>query len=61
MPRLTQRLPSYRKHKASRQAVMSIDGKDACLGPLGSKASKTEYESFRLGKRQSQLLQTLVK
>ena len=44
MPRLTNSLPKYRKHKASGQAVVTIDGKDYYLGPHGTKASRLEYD-----------------
>lgn len=44
MPRLTKSLPKYRKHKASGQAVVTIDGKDFYLGPHRSKASRLEYD-----------------
>jgi hypothetical protein len=40
MPRLVNRSPSYRKHKASGQAVVTIGGRDVYLGPYGTKASK---------------------
>lgn len=36
--------PKYRKHKATGQAIVTIDGKDFYLGPYGSKASRTEYD-----------------
>ena len=36
--------PSYRKHKVSGQAVVTINGKDHYLGPHGTKASKLEYD-----------------
>jgi hypothetical protein len=44
MPKLNHRLPSYRKHKPSGQAVVTLDGKDHYLGPHGSKASLQEYD-----------------
>jgi integrase len=44
MPRLFNRNPSYRKHKASGQAIVTIDGKDFYLGPWNTKASKAEYD-----------------
>ena len=44
MPRLTLSNPSYRKHKASGQAVVTIDGRDVYLGSHGSKASRAEYD-----------------
>ena len=36
--------PKYRKHKASGQAIVSIDGKDFYLGPHDSPASHIEYD-----------------
>jgi integrase len=44
MPRLVHTNPKYRKHRASGQAVVTIDGKDRYLGPHGSKASRDEYD-----------------
>jgi len=38
------RTPAYRKHKASGQAIVTIDGKDLYLGPFGSQRSKIEYD-----------------
>ncbi|MBA4106832.1 MAG: recombinase XerD [Pirellula sp.] len=37
-------LPSYRRHKASGQAVVTLNGNDHYLGPHGSKASRDEYD-----------------
>jgi integrase len=37
-------LPTYRKHRASGQAVVTLSGADHYLGPHGSKASKAEYD-----------------
>jgi len=39
MPRLVEATPKYRRHKASGQAVVSIQGHDFYLGPWNSKAS----------------------
>ena len=39
-----QRIPSYRHHKPSGQAVVTLRGKDHYLGTWKSKASKTEYD-----------------
>ena len=36
MPRRTNSLPKYRKHRASGQAVVALDGQDFYLGPHGS-------------------------
>lgn len=44
MPRLTASAPKYRRHKASGQAIVSIQGKDHYLGPYGTKGSKVEYD-----------------
>jgi hypothetical protein len=44
MPRLSHRLPSYRKHRASGQAIVTFNGRDFYLGPHGTKASKAEYD-----------------
>ena len=44
MPRLTNRNPSYRLHKPSGQAVLTLNGEDIYLGPYGSKQSRREYD-----------------
>ncbi len=44
MPRLTNRVPKYCRHKASGQAVVTIQGRDHYLGPWKSKASHLEYD-----------------
>jgi integrase len=44
MPRLGNRVPTYRKHKQSGQAILTINGRDHLLGPHGTKASKLEYD-----------------
>jgi integrase len=44
MPRLSQARPKYRKHKASGQAVVTLNGRDHYLGPYGSRASRTLYD-----------------
>jgi len=36
--------PSYRKHKPSGRAVVTVDDRDFYLGPWESKASKLEYD-----------------
>lgn len=41
---LRDRLPKYRKHKASGQAIVTIAGKDHYLGPHGTEVSKMEYD-----------------
>src|SRR4051794_37826336 len=44
MPRLTRSIPSYRKHRASGQAVVTLSGRDFYLGPHGTKVSRNEYD-----------------
>lgn len=44
MPRLKRRVPSYRHHKRSKQAVVTLDGRDFYLGPYDSEASRREYD-----------------
>jgi integrase len=43
MPKLSLSPPSYRHHKPSGRAVVTLNGKDHYLGPWQSDASKTEY------------------
>jgi integrase len=44
MPRLVKQLPSFRLHKASGQAVVTLGGKDIYLGRYDTKASRAEYD-----------------
>lgn len=44
MPKLVHRVPRYRKHRRSGQAVVTINGHDVYLGPHGSRASRLEYD-----------------
>lgn len=44
MPKLNSRVPSYRKHKPSGQAVVTLNGMDHYLGPYGTKASHQQYD-----------------
>lgn len=44
MPKLVRATPKYRHHRATGQAVVTIQGRDFYLGPHGTKASKTEYD-----------------
>src|SRR5688572_28186532 len=44
MPRLTNKLPSYRLHKRSGQAVVSLDRRTVYLGKHGSPESRAEYD-----------------
>jgi integrase len=45
----TRKPPSYRLHKASGQAVVTLHGKDYYLGPHGSLESRTRYERIVSG------------
>ena len=38
------RVPSYRRHKPSGQAVVTLNGRDIYLGPWNTKASRAEYD-----------------
>jgi integrase len=44
MPRLTRKLPSYRLHKPSGKAVVTINGRDHYLGDFGTPESRAEYD-----------------
>lgn len=44
MPKLNHAVPKYRLHKASGQAVVTIQGRVHYLGPWQSKASQLEYD-----------------
>jgi hypothetical protein len=44
MPKLKFSLPSYRRHKFSGQAIVTLNGKDHYLRPWQSDTSKTEYK-----------------
>jgi integrase len=44
MPRLSNAVPKYRKHRESGQAVVTLNGRDIYLGPHGTKASRVEYD-----------------
>ena len=44
MPKVSSNyIPSYRRHKATGQAVVTLAGKDVYLGKHGTKDSKAEY------------------
>ena len=38
------KVPKYRKHRSTGQAVVTIAGRDHYLGPHGTKASRVEYD-----------------
>ncbi|MCX5658225.1 MAG: site-specific integrase [Planctomycetota bacterium] len=44
MPRLTKSFPTYRRHKASGRALVTLNGTDFYLGSYGSPESKSEYQ-----------------
>src|SRR5688500_2242051 len=44
MPRLSDSVPKYRKHKATGQAVVTLCGRDYYLGPHGTRISRQEYD-----------------
>ena len=44
MPYAKNHLPKYRKHRASGQAVVTLNGRDFYLGPHDTKASKLKYD-----------------
>src|ERR1700733_4817675 len=44
MPKLNGRVPRYRLHKPSGQAIVTLDGRDHYLGPHGSQTSIAEYD-----------------
>jgi hypothetical protein len=46
VPKLTKLLPTYRRHKPSGRAVVTLNGKDHYLGPWKSAESKAAYESL---------------
>jgi hypothetical protein len=43
LPRAANHIAKYRKHRASGQAVVSINGRELYLGPHGAKAGKLAY------------------
>jgi integrase len=43
MPRLLGKLPAYRRHRATNQAVVTLGGRDFYLGAWKSAASKAQY------------------
>ena len=44
MPKLKDRVPHYRLHKHSGQAIVTLSGVDHYLGPHGTDVSKAEYD-----------------
>ena len=44
MPRRTRSVPSYRLHKPSGRAVVTLNGRDHYLGPWNSPESSAEYD-----------------
>ena len=47
MPKLKEgQVPTYRLHKRSGQAIVTLNGKDHYLGRFDSAASKAKYRCF---------------
>lgn len=46
MPKLTRKLPSYRLHKVSGHAIVTLGGRDHYLGPHGSPESLDAYKGL---------------
>src|SRR5437763_16476221 len=44
MPRLTKRVPSYRHHVGTGQAVVTLNGKDIYPGKYGTPQSREQYD-----------------
>ena len=44
MPKLTRQVPSYRRHRRSGLAVVTLNGRDHYLGLHGSPQSQDEYK-----------------
>ncbi len=44
MPKLTRSVPTYRKHRSSGQAIVTLAGHDHYLGPHGTATSRREYD-----------------
>jgi hypothetical protein len=44
MPILTHAVPTYRRHKSTGQAVVTLDGRDFYVGKYKSKKSRDEYD-----------------
>ncbi|MCG8404729.1 MAG: site-specific integrase [Phycisphaerales bacterium] len=45
MPKLKNKVPSYRRHKATGQAVVTLNGKDIYLGAYNSAESREAYQT----------------
>lgn len=44
MPKLNGKVPKYRKHKASGQGIVTLNGQDVYCGPFEAPASKAKYD-----------------
>ena len=42
----TKSTPSYRLHRPTNKAVVTLNGRDFYLGPYGSPESRAEYTGF---------------
>ncbi|MHC5108848.1 MAG: hypothetical protein ACYTHJ_03100 [Planctomycetota bacterium] len=46
MPKLNGRIPKYRKHKKSVQAIVTLSGRDHYLGPFDTETTKQLYDKL---------------
>ena len=46
MPRLVEKQPKYRMHKASGQAVVSLSGKEVYLGPYSKSHRAPSWQKY---------------
>jgi hypothetical protein len=44
MPKLTNKAPSYRRHKASGRAIVTLGARDVSLGAYGTEESRRAYK-----------------
>lgn len=44
MPKLSHAVPSYRRHRQSGQAIVTLNGRDHLLGPYGTRTSQRAYD-----------------
>lgn len=46
MPKITNIVPKYRRHKQSGQAIVTLSGRDYLLGPFKTKSSRCKYNKL---------------
>jgi hypothetical protein len=49
MPKLKNKVPSYRLHQATGQAVVTLNGRDVCLGAYNSAERRLSMASWPSG------------